>query len=129
MSPRAHTIPSEYGELVCKELRPWVRRFTTFFSSSGPISDSANLAGETKLSVEKTVAGTADNVAGAIKAGGANVKQAAAKAHDLTTDPVVQAKARKLAEDGAKFYRAANSPEAGRACRQAADFFRKARKK
>jgi hypothetical protein len=79
--------------------------------------------------VEKTVAGTADKVAGAIKAGGAKVKQAAAKVHDLTTDPVVQAKARKLAEDGAKFYRAANSPEARRAYRQAADFFSKTRKK
>ncbi|MCU1574256.1 MAG: hypothetical protein JWO93_2338 [Micrococcaceae bacterium] len=75
------------------------------------------------------MAGTTDKVAGAIKAGGARVKQAAAKVHDVTTDPVVQAKARKLAENGAKFYRAANSPEARRAYRQAADFFSKTRKK
>jgi hypothetical protein len=42
---------------------------------------------------------------------------------------VVQAKARRLAENGARFYRAANSPEARRAYRQAADFFSKTRKK
>ena len=75
------------------------------------------------------MAGTADKVAGAIKAGDLKVKQAAAKVHGLTTDPAVQAKARKLAEDGAKFYRAANSPEARRAYRQAADFFIKTHKK
>jgi hypothetical protein len=79
--------------------------------------------------VEKTVAGTADKVADAIKAGSGKVKQAAAKVYDLTTDPVVQAKARRLAENGARFYRAANSPEARRAYRQAADFFSKTRKK
>ena len=76
------------------------------------------------------MAGTADKVAGAIiKAGGARVKQAAAKVHDLTTDPVVQAKARKLADIGAKAYRVANSPEAKKAYRQAAAFLKKTRKK
>jgi hypothetical protein len=58
------------------------------------------------------VAGTADKVAGAIKAGGTRMKQAAAKVHDLSTDPVVHAKARKLAENGAKAYRSATSPGA-----------------
>ena len=75
------------------------------------------------------MAGTADKVAGAIKAGGARMKQAAAKVHDLSTDPVVHAKARKLAEHGAKAYRAANSPEAKKAYRQAAAFLKKTRKK
>lgn len=75
------------------------------------------------------MAGTADKVAGAIKTGGARVKQAAAIVHDLATDPAFQAKARKFAENGAKFYRAANSPEARRAYRQAADFLSKTRKK
>jgi hypothetical protein len=79
--------------------------------------------------MEKTVAGKADKVAAAIKAGGARVKQAAAKVHDLANDPVVQEKARKLAENGAKAYRAANSPEAKKAYRQAAAFLKKTRRK
>lgn len=57
------------------------------------------------------------------------MKQAAAKVHDLATDPVVQEKARKLAENGAKAYRAANSPEAKKAYRQAAAFLKKTRRK
>lgn len=79
--------------------------------------------------MEITVAGKADKVAAVIRVGGATAKQAAAKAYDLSSDPLIQAKARKLAENGAKFYRAANSPEARRAYRQAADFFSKTRKK
>lgn len=75
------------------------------------------------------MAGTADKVAGVIKASGARVKHAAAKVHEKATDPAVQEKARKLAENGAKLYRAANSPEAKRAYRQAADFIRKTRRK
>jgi len=75
------------------------------------------------------VAGTADKVAGAIKAGGAKVKHAAAKVQEIAADPAVQEKARKLAENGVKFYRAANSPEAKRAYRQAADFIKKTRRK
>jgi hypothetical protein len=77
---------------------------------------------------EKTVAGAADKVADAIKAGGVKVKQAAAKVQDLTTDAVVQARARKLAEKGAEAYRIANSPEARKAYRQVAAFL-KTRKK
>lgn len=74
------------------------------------------------------MAGTGDKVAGAIKAGGATAKQAAAKVHDIATDPVVQEKARKLAEIGAKAYRVANSPEAKKAYRQVAAFLTKTRK-
>ena len=79
--------------------------------------------------MEITVAGTADKVADAIKAGGATAKQAAAKVHDVATDPVVQEKARKLAEIGEKVYRAANSPEAKKAYRQVAAFLKKTGKK
>ncbi|MFJ6079312.1 hypothetical protein ACIQC0_13520 [Pseudarthrobacter sp. NPDC092419] len=79
--------------------------------------------------MEKTVAGATDKVADAIKASGVKVKQAAAKMHDLTTDPVVQARARKLAEKGAEAYQLANSPEARKAYRQVAAFLKKTRKK
>jgi len=48
--------------------------------------------------------------------------------HDIATDPVVQEKARKLAEIGAKAYRVANSPEAKKAYRQVAAFLTKTRK-
>lgn len=75
------------------------------------------------------MAGRAGKVADAIKVGGATAKQAAAKVHNVATDPVVQEKARKLAETGAKVYRAANSPEAKKAYRQVAAFLKKARKK
>jgi hypothetical protein len=75
------------------------------------------------------MAGTVDKVTAAIKGGGATVKQAAAKVHDLATDAVVQEKARKLLENGAKAYRAANSPEAKKAYRQVADFLKKTRKR
>lgn len=75
------------------------------------------------------MAGATDKVADAIKASGAKVKQAAAKVHDLTTDPAVQARARKLAEKGAEAYRIANSPEARRAYRQIAAFLKKTRRK
>ncbi|QCB96182.1 hypothetical protein E5206_03955 [Arthrobacter sp. PAMC25564] len=75
------------------------------------------------------MAGRADKVAAAIKAGGATAKQAAAKVHDIATDPVVQEKARKLAENGAKAYRAATSPEAKKAYRQVAAFLKKTRRK
>lgn len=75
------------------------------------------------------MAGTTDKLADALKAGGAKVKQAAAKVHDLTTDPVMQERARKLAEKGAEAYRVANSPEAKKAYRQIAAFLKKTRKK
>lgn len=75
------------------------------------------------------MAGTADKVAGAIKSGGATAKQAAAKLHEMATDPVAQEKARKLAEKGAELYRMANSPEAKKAYRQVAAFIKKTRRK
>ncbi|WP_090955866.1 hypothetical protein [Arthrobacter sp. ov118] len=68
-------------------------------------------------------------MADAIKAGGATAKKAAAKVHDVATDPVVQEKARKLAEIGERVYRAANSPEAKKAYRQVTAFLKKSRKK
>lgn len=70
------------------------------------------------------MAGATDKVADAIKTGGAKVKQAAAKVQDFTTDPAVQARARKLAEKGAEAYRIANSPEVRRAYRQVAAFLK-----
>jgi AICAR transformylase/IMP cyclohydrolase PurH len=79
--------------------------------------------------VEKTVAGTADKVTDAIKVGGATAKRAAAKVHEVATDPVVQEKARKLAEIGAKVYRMANSPEAKKAYRQVAALLNRTGKK
>ncbi|HEX9229755.1 MAG TPA: hypothetical protein VF885_24420 [Arthrobacter sp.] len=79
--------------------------------------------------MEKTVAGTADKVAGAIKSGGATARQAATKAREMATDPVVQEKARKLAEKGAELYRMANTPEAKKVYRQVAAFVKKTRRK
>lgn len=79
--------------------------------------------------MEKTVAGKADKVAAAMRAGGATAKQLAAKAYDLATDPAVQEKARKLAENGAKAYRGFNSPEAKQAFRRAADILKKTSRK
>jgi hypothetical protein len=87
------------------------------------------VSGTNQRSMEITVAGTADKVADAIKAGGATAKQAAAKVHDVVTDPVVQEKARKLAEIGERVYRTANSPEAKKAYSQVAAFLKKTRKK
>lgn len=56
-------------------------------------------------------------------------KASGAKLHSLAKDPDTQAKAKKLFEDGKKMYRAATSPEAKRAYRQAAEIIKKARKK
>jgi DNA-binding MurR/RpiR family transcriptional regulator len=56
------------------------------------------------------------------KAGGARLRY-------LAEDPDTQAKAKKLFEDGKKMYRAATSPEAKEAYRQAAEIIKKARKK
>ncbi|MET4096235.1 hypothetical protein [Arthrobacter sp. UYCu712] len=75
------------------------------------------------------MAGSADKVAGAFKAGGAHAKAVGAKAYGMATDPAVQAKAKRLYEDGAKIYRAANSPEAKKALRQVAEVLKKIRKK
>lgn len=75
------------------------------------------------------MAGQADKVAAAIRAGGTTAKQAAAKAYDLATDPAMQQKARKLAENGAKIYRAMNTPEAREAYRRAAEILKKTRRK
>lgn len=75
------------------------------------------------------MAGTADKVAGAIRSGGATARQAAAKVREMATDPVVQEKARKLAEKGAELYRMADTPEAKKAYRQVANFVKKTRRK
>lgn len=64
-----------------------------------------------------------------LKNGGAKAKASGVKLQSLATDPDVQAKARKLVEDGKKVYRAVTSPEAKRAYRQAAEVINKARKK
>jgi hypothetical protein len=52
-----------------------------------------------------------------------------AKLYSLARDPATQAKAKKLIEDGKQMYRAATSPEAKEAYRQAAAIIKKARKK
>ena len=75
------------------------------------------------------MAGKVDKVAGALRAGGAKAKTVGAKAYRLATDPVVQEKTKKLLGNATTAYRAANSPEAKEAYRQAADILRKALKK
>lgn len=75
------------------------------------------------------MAGRTVKAAAALKIGGQKVKATAAKAYALARDPEVQAKAGELFEDGKKLYRAAISPEAKEAYRQAAEVINKLRKK
>jgi hypothetical protein len=70
-----------------------------------------------------------DKAAAFLKNSGAKAKANGAKLYSLATDPEMQAKAKKLVDDGKKVYRAATSPEAKRAYRQAAEIINKARKK
>ncbi|WP_454697860.1 hypothetical protein [Arthrobacter humicola] len=56
-------------------------------------------------------------------------KAGGAKLYFLAKDPDTQAKAKKLFADGKRMYRAATSPEAKAAYRQAAEIIKKARKK
>lgn len=65
----------------------------------------------------------------AVKNGGSKAKAGAAKMYALAKDPDVQARIKKLADDGKKIYGAATSPEAKRAYRQAAEIIKKVRKK
>ena len=65
----------------------------------------------------------------AMQKGGAKAKARAVKLYALATDPDVQARIKKLADDGKKIYGAATSPEARRAYQQAAEIIKKARKK
>ena len=64
-----------------------------------------------------------------LKNSGTIARTAATKLYALAKDPEVQAKAKELAEDGKRMYRAATSPEAKQAYRQVADLIKKARKK
>lgn len=75
------------------------------------------------------MSGKVDKAAAILKSGGAKAKANGAKLYSLAMDPEMQAKARKLVEDGKKVYRAATSPEAKQAYRQAAKIINKARKK
>lgn len=75
------------------------------------------------------MAGKADKAAALLKNGGDKAKAGGAKLYALAKDPEVQAKAAKLLEDGKRMYRAAISPEAKQAYRQAAEFINKTRKK
>lgn len=75
------------------------------------------------------MSGKADKAAAILKNGGAKAKANGAKLYSLATDPNMQAKGRKLVEDGRKVYRAVTSPEAKLAYRQAAAIISKARKK
>ncbi|WP_458113483.1 hypothetical protein M1D88_05045 [Arthrobacter sp. R1-13] len=56
-------------------------------------------------------------------------KASGAKVYSYAKDPDTHAKAKKLLEDGKKIYRAATSPEAKEAYRQAAEIIKRARKK
>lgn len=69
-----------------------------------------------------------DKALGLIKNGGAKLKSGGGKLYSLAKDPAVQAKVRNMVADGQKFYRAASSPEAKQAYKQAAEFIRKTRK-
>ncbi|WP_395405935.1 hypothetical protein ACHMXB_22195 (plasmid) [Arthrobacter sp. UC242_113] len=75
------------------------------------------------------MAGKQDKAIGLLKNSGTKAKAGGAKLYSLAKDPVVQAKAKKLAEEGQRLYRAATSPEAKQAYRQAAEILKKARKK
>jgi len=69
-----------------------------------------------------------DKALGLIKNGGTKLKTGSGKLYSLAKDPAVQAKVRNMVADGQKFYRAATSPEAKQAYKQAAEFIRKTRK-
>jgi hypothetical protein len=69
-----------------------------------------------------------DKALGLIKNGGAKLRSEGGKLYSLAKDPAVQAKVRNIVADGQKFYRAASSPEAKQAYKQAAEFIRKTRK-
>jgi hypothetical protein len=74
------------------------------------------------------MSGKVDKAAAILKNGGIKARANGAKLYSLATDPEMQAKAKKLVDDGKKVYRAATSPEAKRAYRQAAEIIKKARK-
>lgn len=61
--------------------------------------------------------------------GGDKAKATVTKLYSLAKDPEMQAIAAKRLEDGKRLYRAATSPEAKQAYRQAAVFINNARKR
>ena len=65
---------------------------------------------------------------GLVRNGGAKLKSGSEKLYSLAKDPAVQAKVQNMIADGQKIYRAATSPEAKQAYKQAAEFVRKTRK-
>lgn len=75
------------------------------------------------------MAGKADKAAALLKNGRAKAKAGGAKLRSLATDPEMQAKAKKLLEDGRRMYRAATSPEAKQAYRHAAEIIKKTRRR
>ncbi|UZX02218.1 hypothetical protein F8G81_06000 [Arthrobacter sp. CDRTa11] len=75
------------------------------------------------------MSGKVDKAAAVLKKGGTKAKAGGAKLYSIATDPEMQARSRKLLDDGKKVYRAATSPEARRAYRQASELIKKARKK
>lgn len=75
------------------------------------------------------MAGKGYKSADLLKNSGTMARTTAAKLYSLAKDPEIQAKAKKLAEDGKRMYQAATSPEAKRAYRQTTDLIKKARKK
>lgn len=79
--------------------------------------------------LETIMAGKGYKAVDLLKNSGTMARTTATKLYLLAKDPEVQAKAKKLAEDGKRMYQAATSPEAKRAYRQTADFIKKARNK
>lgn len=75
------------------------------------------------------MSGIGNKAAAVLKNGGAKAKANGDKLYALAKDPVVQARVKGLAEEGKKIYAVVTSTEAKQACRQAADFVRKTRKK
>ncbi|WP_157366370.1 hypothetical protein [Arthrobacter sp. Soil763] len=75
------------------------------------------------------MSGNAEKAAALLKNSGAKAKAAAGKLRDLATDPEVQAKVKKAADEGKKVYDAVTSPKAMEFYRQAAELIKKTRKK
>lgn len=70
-----------------------------------------------------------DKAAANLKNGGAKAKAGGARLVSLAKDPDMQAKARKVIEEGQNLYRAITSPEAKAAYRHVVEIIDKARKK
>jgi hypothetical protein len=75
------------------------------------------------------MAGKADKAAAFLKNGGDKAKANGARLHSLAMDPEMQAKFKKVVDEGRNLYRAVTSPEAKEAYRHVAEIINKTRKK